>query len=259
MKSEIRNPKSEINSRLTDRNFWVSFWESKKDLIFDVKRDYVFGEIIGKLAEENNVKTAIELGGFPGSYSVYLKKYYQIDTTLFDYFIHPGIVKDLLLKNSLHEGDIAVVEADLFNYVPEKQFDMVMSFGLIEHFKDIKDIIKRHLNFLKPGGVLFIVVPNFRAVNGWVQKTFDRENYNKHNIDSMDPRFLAEIAAGLGLKSIKSYHYGKFSLWLENREQKPALTKIFTKLIWYGGKAIVKLFPFESRTLSPYIILQAKR
>src|ERR1035437_5338773 len=126
-----------MSTHLTDRNFWVSFWESKKDLVFDIRPDYVFGDILGGLVKNNGIKSAIELGGFPGSYCIYLKKYYNLDTTLFDYFIHPGIVNDLLLKNGLKEGDIHIIEADLFNYKPVQQFDMVLSFGLIEHFKDI--------------------------------------------------------------------------------------------------------------------------
>jgi SAM-dependent methyltransferase len=248
-----------MSTHLTDRDFWVSFWESKKDLVFDIKPDYVFGDILAGLVKDNQIKSAIELGGFPGSYSIYLKKYYNIDTTLFDYFIHPGIVKDLLLRNGLKDGDIHIIEADLFNYSPARQFDMVLSFGLIEHFQDIKDIVGRHVQFLNPGGILFIAIPNFRALNGWVQKKFDHENYEKHNIYCMDPMLLKEIAAELGLTHIKAGYYGRFSLWLENREQKPALTKAFTKLLWYAGKAFTKVFPVESKMLSPYIILEAKK
>jgi SAM-dependent methyltransferase len=248
-----------MSTHLTDRNFWVSFWESKKDLVFDIRPDYVFGDILSGLVKENHIKSAIELGGFPGSYSIYLKKYYNVDTTLFDYFIHPGIVKDLLLKNGLKDGDIHVIEADLFNYTPVREFDMVLSFGLIEHFENIKEILQQHIQFLKPGGILFIAIPNFRALNGWVQKQFDEENYNKHNIDCMDPALLTEVARDLGLKDIKAAYYGKFSLWLENKEQKPGLTKAFIKVLWYAGKAFTKIFPFESKALSPYIILQAKK
>jgi SAM-dependent methyltransferase len=248
-----------MGTHLTDRNFWVSFWESKKDLIFDIQPDHVFGDLLGKLIKDNNIQSAIELGGFPGSYSIYLKKYYNIDTTLFDYFIHPVIIKDLLLRNGLKEDDINIIEGDLFNYIPEQRFDMVLSLGLIEHFKDIKDIVRRHIQFLNPGGTLFIALPNFRSVNGWVQKNFDRENYDKHNIECMDPLMLKKIVSDLGLTEVKAGYYGRFSLWLENKDQKPALTKAFIKLLWYSGKIFTKVFPVEWKLLSPYIVLQAKK
>src|ERR1700743_475156 len=145
-----------MEQNLTDRTFWKSFWESKKDLIFTIKPDYVFGHILNKLVKQNNIKSAVELGGFPGYYTVYFKKYLNLDATLFDYFIHEGLIKELLAKNELSYNDISVIEPDLFTYKPEKRYDMVPSFGLIEHFNDLKDIIARHVNLLNAKGTLFI-------------------------------------------------------------------------------------------------------
>lgn len=248
-----------MSSHLTDRNFWISFWESKKDLIFDIKPDYVFGDLLAELIRKNNIKSAVELGGFPGSYSIYLKKYYDLDTTLFDYFIHPEIIEQLLKKNRLQKGDIQIIEGDLFSYEPEPSFDLVLSLGLIEHFKDMNDIIGRHLKFLKPGGTLFIAIPNFKSINGWVQKQFDKENYDKHNIDCMDPALLLGVAYELGLTNIRSGYYGKFTVWLENKEHQSNLTKAFINSIWLAGKLVTKILPVESKALSPYIILQANK
>jgi SAM-dependent methyltransferase len=247
-----------MENNLTDRDFWKAFWESKKDLIFYIKPDYVFGDILGKIIAENGYKNAIELGGFPGYYSIYLKKYKHIDTTLFDYYIHQGLIKQLLEKNGLKEGDINIIEADLFNYTPKEKYDMVLSFGLIEHFSDTKAIIQTHLQFLRPGGALFITLPNFTGVNGWIQRKFDLENYNKHNIDSMNPTMLAETCKQLGLKNVESYYHGRFTVWLENREQRSGLAKAVTKAIWLAGKIATKIVPVESKTLSPYIVLKAQ-
>jgi hypothetical protein len=63
----------------------------------------------------------------------------------------------------------------------------------------------------------------------------------------------------LGLDVIKSSYIGKYSVWLENKDQKSGLTKAFIKSIWFIGKAFTKLFPFESKALSPYILLEAKK
>lgn len=245
-----------MNEHLTDRNFWESFWKSKKDLIFQIKKEYVFGDLLKRAADNIKAKTAIELGGFPGYYSIYFKKHLNLETTLFDYFISKDIINELLIANDLKENDIHIIEADLFNYQPEKQYDIVSSFGLIEHFSDTRDIISRHVNFLKPGGILFITLPNFHSINGWVQKTFDRENYDKHNIRSMDTELLAGIASELGLKDVKAYYSGGFSLWLENNKRHSVITHAFLKVLWFAGKIPTKLFGFESRLLSPYIVLE---
>jgi SAM-dependent methyltransferase len=246
-----------MEQNLTDRGFWKSFWESRKNLILYLKPDYVFGDILAGLIKEKGIKNAIELGGFPGYYSVYLKKYQHIDTTLFDYYIHEGLIKDLLTKNGLKDGDINIIEADLFNYTPAEKYDMVLSFGLIEHFSDTASIIKTHLQFLKPGGTLFITLPNFTGINGWVQKNFDKENYDKHYIDCMNPAFLAETCKNLGLKEVESYYHGRFTVWLENKSEQSTFAKSIVKTIWAAGKVVNRIFPVENKTMAPYIVVKA--
>jgi SAM-dependent methyltransferase len=246
-----------MENNLTDRSFWKAFWESRIGLIFKIKPNYVFGDILGKIIADKGIKNAIELGGFPGYYSIYLKKYQKLYTTLLDYFIHPELVNKLLAANDLKPGDINIVEADLFTYQPAQKFDMVLSFGLIEHFNDTKFIINEHLKFLKPGGTLFITLPNFKSVNGWVQKNFDKENYDKHNINSMDLDLLKNACKELGLKDIEAYYHGKFSVWLENKSEQKGLSKAIVKAIWLAGKVFTKIVPVDSKALSPYMVVKA--
>jgi SAM-dependent methyltransferase len=246
-----------MGNELTDKAFWANYWESKKGLAFNVPANHTFYKLLGNIIKEHQPKSAIELGGFPGYYAIFLKKYFKLDTTLFDFYVHPQVLKEVLDANRLTEKDIAVIEGDLFNYQPEKQYDLVLSCGLIEHFNDTKDIIARHLQFLKPGGTLFITLPNFTGVNGWVQRKYDMDNYGKHNISSMNPELLAGYCKELGLKNIEAGYYGKFSIWLENNEQQSGLTKAFLNTLWFAGKIATKIIPVESKGLSPYIVLKA--
>ncbi|RYE31075.1 MAG: class I SAM-dependent methyltransferase [Sphingobacteriaceae bacterium] len=248
-----------MSNQLTDRTFWKKYWESKKDLAVAIKPNYTFHRILRKLIKKNTIKTAIELGGFPGYYAIYLHKYENLQTTLFDFYVHTGILVDVLAANNLSEKSIGVIEGDLFKYKALKQYDLVLSCGLIEHFEDTKDIIKRHLSFLKPGGTLFITLPNFLGVNGWVQRNFDPENYSKHNVKSMQLELLAKICNELNLQEIELNHYGKFSVWLENQREKSAAAKIITKTVWFAGKVFTRIVPAETKMLSPYIVLSAKK
>ncbi|HVW12278.1 MAG TPA: class I SAM-dependent methyltransferase [Mucilaginibacter sp.] len=246
-----------MSNELTDKAFWAAYWEAKKDVAFTVPPDYIFHKLLSEIIAQNKPKTAIELGGFPGYYAIFLKKYFGLETTLFDFYVHAPVLKQVLNANRLTEGDIAVIEGDLFNYKPTEQYDLVLSCGLIEHFQDTKDVIARHLPFLKPGGTLFITLPNFTGINGWVQRKYDMSNYEKHNIDSMNPNLLASCCKELGLKDIKAYYYGRFSIWLENRNEQSGFTKAFVKLLWLTGKIATQIIPVESKALSPYIVLKA--
>ena len=248
-----------MNNLLTDRDFWVKYWESKTNLSVLIPENYLFHRQLADIVAKEKVKTAIELGGFPGYYAVFLKKFLKLDVTLLDYFVHQPITEELLKTNSLAEDDIKIIETDLFKYEPAQQYDLVLSCGLIEHFLDTEDIIKRHIAFVKPGGTLFITLPNFKSVNGWFQKNFDKENYDKHNIYCMDPALLTAICEKAGLQEVNAKYFGNFSVWLENEKQKSLAVKLFKKVIWIMGKVVTKIVPFESMVLSPYIVLTARR
>ncbi len=246
-----------MSNDLTDRKFWAGYWESKKDLAFKVPEHYTFYRLLRKIVKERSITSAIELGGFPGYYAIFLLKYLGVTATLFDFFVHEPVLHEVLAANQLTRQEIGVIEGDLFTAEPIQQYDLVLSCGLIEHFQDTKDIIARHLNFLKPGGTLFITLPNFTGINGWVQRSFDPDNYSKHNISSMNPELLVRLSHELGLKEIKAYYYGGFSVWLENRAQQRKTVKALVNTIWLTGKIATKIIPVESRLLSPYIVLTA--
>ncbi|QQL48883.1 methyltransferase domain-containing protein [Mucilaginibacter ginkgonis] len=248
-----------MSNELTNRDFWKNYWENKTGLAFKVPANYTFHKIIEKITTGNKVKSAIELGGFPGYYAIFLKKYFGVDATLFDYYIHTGVLDEVLDANGLRRTDIGVIEGDLFKIQPEKRYDLVLSAGLIEHFNNTKDIIARHLPFLDPGGTLLITLPNFTGVNGWLQRKYDADNYSKHNISSMDPQKLADYCRQLGLQNVKACYYGKFSVWLENKASQPRSIKVLFKLLWLAGKVATKIVPVESKNLSPYIVVTATK
>lgn len=248
-----------MDNLLTDRQFWVNYWENKSGLSVNIPANYLFHRELAEIINGRKIKTAIELGGFPGYYAVFLKKYFNLDVTLLDYFVHPPVTRSLLQANGLKEDDIHSIEADLFNHQEHLKYDLVLSCGLIEHFNDTADIVQRHIDFLRPGGTLLITLPNFRALNGWFQKSFDRDNYDKHNINCMDPQLLADIARKAGLEVIQSRYFGRFSIWLENEKQKSAGVRLFKKVTWLAGKVFTRLIPFNSRQLSPYILIEARK
>lgn len=244
---------------LTEREFWINYWESKENLVFEVAENFHLGELLKQILAKNKIKNSLELGGFPGHYSIFLKKWLGVDAALLDYVIHPKIFQDLLKVNGLKSDEIACIETDLFNYKTDKTYDLVFSNGLIEHFEDTENIIKIHSDLVSQNGVLFISLPNFRGFNGWLQKTFDPENYKIHNIESMDLVKLRTTAEKLGYKNIEVYYYGKFLMWLENLKSKSFVFKAIFKLVWFVLKVFFKIFPFESKAFSPYIVLIANK
>ncbi len=240
-------------NNLTDRNFWKEYWSN---YIYEkVPAHSEFDRYFTPSMQNGSGKTSIEIGGFPGTMSLYFKRL-GYSPTLLDFYVDPEIINGLEESNGFRKGDVQYIESDFFAFEPGKQYDLVFSIGFIEHFDDTADVIRRHADLVKPGGTLFIALPNFRGLNGWVQRTFDRRNYDAHNISSMIPQRLRDILASLPLKNAKVEYTRKPMLWLE--PQKGIKNKLARKVVKLFSHAI-KLFPIPSRLLSPYIVLTAEK
>ncbi len=60
------------------------------------------------------------------------------------------------------------------------RFDVLVSFGLVEHFTDTSAVLCALARFVKPGGVLFTNIPNMCGLIGTVQKFINRSVYDVH-------------------------------------------------------------------------------
>ena len=243
---------------LTDKVLWQAHWEAKKaELLQPVPGDIDMHQVFRKFLQDHPAKTALELGGFPGRYSIFLKKYLGIEATFLDYQVNLPFFKKILEVNGLAENDITIIDADLFDYTPAKQYDLVYSLGFIEHFRDVREVIKHHIPFMKTGGSLFIMVPNLRGINGWVQKRIDRPVYDIHNIDCMDVQLLKNTCIELGLKNVEGRYDSGFGIWLFSPEKKSLFVKGFVKALAFAGKVFTRIFPMENKLLSSCIIITA--
>lgn len=94
--------------------------------------------------------------------------------------------------------DGTVHEADFFAF-PPAPYDLVLSFGFLEHFDDLAAVFARHAEFVRPGGRLVLGVPNFRGVNRAVQAYADPSYLALHNTRAMSPSLLRELGSANGL------------------------------------------------------------
>lgn len=240
-----------MGNNLTDREYWAAYWA-----------DYRYEKVPEHMMYERefrhliNRDSFIEIGGFPGIHCAYFYKNGYRDVTLLDFYVDRRIVNRFEQFNQIPEGSIQCIEADFFGNRIERKFGVVFSSGFIEHFEDTEDVMARHVSLLKEGGELLVILPNFRGINGAVQYLFDRENYNAHNIRSMDCDYLTEICKRQNLKDVKVAYYRKPMVWLEpknrwiNRWMKGPI-----KLLSYG----LKLFPVPCRLLSAFIMVTARK
>ena len=93
-----------------------------------------------------------------------------------------------------------------------KQFDVVVSLGLIKHFDQPDTIIRRHVSLLKPAGHLGTEVPNFAgSLNHFLLRRARLKSLlAAHNLGIMNEPFFANVAADHGLELCHLSYAGGF-------------------------------------------------
>jgi len=203
--------------------------------------------------------SAVELGGFPGEFSVYLRKYYGLEVTLIDYYIKPDVIAGILAANGLQTDEITVVEADVTSYTPNLTFDLVCSFGLLEHFADLDVALWYHVKFVRPGGIVLMTLPNFRGINGFLQYVFDRKNLWSHNLGIMDLAVLKKALLNVGMTDVCVEYYPSSQVWLEDLRRRYFGTRVVVRLVNEILTHVSKVVDPRSRWLSNSIVVIARR
>lgn len=248
-------PQNSVESNV-DREFWRKYWEAKGDAISQiVPNTFLFSDVLSKYLPKDQPCSFLEIGGFPGYFSVFFNKFWGYKVSLLDYFINRETVKKICKINEVKD-EVTLIEADLFKYRSAKKYDVVFSAGLIEHFDDTELVVKKHADFVCDGGFVVIALPNFRGINGMLQKVCDPENLRAHNLGCMDISFLKENFLKNNLKPIYAGYYGKFALWLEKNEGCSYALNQFIRIMNFFMPYFCYI---ESRLFSPYILFVGKK
>ncbi len=209
----------------------------------------------------------IELGSAPGRYAVMLSKMSKYEPFGVEYtesgaklnkrtFEHFGINP----ANVFHDSFLSP------NFISQHQnsFDVVSSFGLIEHFDDPKGAVKAHLELLKTGGTLVVSVPNYLGWNGFWLKIMDPKLADGHNFDVMKLTNFKSMFENSGLDiqylgMAARYHY------FFNGKQTGL--RRFIQLLHVNAEPIIhkvlslasKFINVETRFFSPYLLCVARK
>lgn len=229
------------NGALTDAAHWAAYWETKQPE--RISADWYYAALLRSVVAGRGYTSLLELGGFPGYFAVYARRYLGFrDVALVDSFVDPRHMQAVLATNGLEAGDVDVHEGDMFDVELPARYDVVLSAGLVEHFSDPTEALARHRRWLAPGGVVVVTVPNFRGLNGIVQRVFDPAGLAQHNRELMSPDALAQaLARAASLESVDGFYFGPFRAWVEPGASLAARAAVFGVLAM--GTAIDRFLP----------------
>lgn len=244
------------NNRLSSKEFWIA--DRGSDFEFRrTENNHSYDLLIKKYIPPVTQGTVLEIGSYPGTH---LTTFGLLGYTLNGVDFNPDNAKGLpawLQSEGFKTGYFT--NDDFFEYQPVELFDVVSSFGFVEHFENYGEVIQRHLDLTKPGGYVVITAPNFYGfIQHWLHKTFDKENLSIHNVYSMQPDVWAKQLEEQGWEILYAGYFGGFWFW----KGKPQLGWFKQKAIGLIERIIIRLRPllwFESKAFSAHCGIVARK
>lgn len=168
-----------------------------------------------------------------------------------------------ILASADLKGD--VILADLWN-LPEElvgAFDVVFTYGLVEHFEPTEDALLALSRLLKPGGKMITIVPNLSGWLGTVQRILNRTVFDIHVAMGLDDLDAAHEKVGLMVRRSEylcSINFGVINLIGTADGMLIRVAKRLIRTVLIGLSALVwwledhtVLRPCPNRLTSPYI------
>lgn len=248
--------------KLTDKNRWEydSSHATLKNLNTIRKRDEWL-KIVEKYIP-NKELSYLEIGCAPGQYTAVLSKNKKWDISGIDYSDDADLFIDTL---SLVGKDAKLYKLDMFEERVEETFDIVISIGLVEHFRGelLDNTFKLHDSYIKDGGYVVIQIPNFTGFQYFWHYIFDRQDLDNHNVDVMQPVSLKWFENN-GYEVLFNDYVGIMRLWGNSSWNR---VRLVGKLVAGLGVLLSKIAIFLSfigiklkgRSWSPGLLFIAKK
>ena len=258
----------------TGETYWSEIWENN-DLpepydpedrsLFNLPNrriDALFRQILKD--SDDRLESILEIGCAQSQFLPYFAKHLGLRIAGLDYSEigcrrTAAVLQKAGVKGDIHHGD-------MFSPPPHLKgpFDMVFSYGLIEHFEDTAVAIRACASFLRPGGIVVTIIPNFSGLLGYGQKVVDRDIYDIHIPMDCDELRKAHEAAGLSIVKSEYFMFINNNVLTTRKIRNPFLFKTFrrllsasTNIVWMVEEALKIQLP-PNRITSPYTVVVAR-
>ena len=239
------------------RESWIDIYQDFEFKYSD--RQLPFKDLFEKYLPKGG--SCFEVGCYPGRFLIYLGKNFDYTVSGIDWMPgSKGVLENRLRSYGLKVGTI--IEDDFLKTRIESKYDVVCSFGFIEHFQDIESIFRLHANLLKPNGILMISCPNYRKVRYLLSKWLEPESLQHHNLKMMDFAEWTKPLEENGLEVLHQNYYLTFRFWSGRSKKKTirGLARDFVVLaLDYSSYAFSSVIDYPNSLLSPLMISISKK
>lgn len=139
----------------------------------------------------------IEIGCGGSRWLPYFNRTFGYEVSGIDFTVGGVSLSRAILDKAGVSGQI--VQGDLFEPPPDwiGRFDVVVSFGVVEHFENTSQVVSACARYLRPGGRMLTLVPTMQGLYGLVYRLLRPAIYRKHIPQNRETLAQAHTVAGL--------------------------------------------------------------
>lgn len=234
--------------------------------------EMIFWKITESYLPKGNSKI-LEVGSAPGIKLIEFNKEMSYEPYGMDYSFHGcELNREVFKLNNCNPKNVFQVDffSKEFQNKYKNYFDVVTSFGFIEHFDNVEEIIKNHCNLLKEGGYLIITIPNFKGINLALANFFSGKSLiEMHNTDIMEIETFKNLFDNAEIDQLYCNYYGIFNFDLIYYKRHNIFKTLLYSVFFWMNIGLNVLFKFlfklnfsnnlENRKFSPFIIFIGKK
>jgi 2-polyprenyl-3-methyl-5-hydroxy-6-metoxy-1,4-benzoquinol methylase len=276
-KGECDKMMMDLGGEKTDPSYWESQWSERRRpmsccLDVDSRRLKTFAirkfhHLFSGILKDTKGKRLIEIGCGGSLWLPYFASRFNVEITGVDYSPSGCDRSREILRGLGIQGEI--IEADLFRLPSEMAdaFDVLVSFGVVEHFADPSACIHACSKLLRHSGKMITVIPNMAGLVGKIQKRVSKVVFDLHVPLEKEDLERAHRCAGLRIDSCDYFMF--FNLGVVNTEPLKKSHPLAGKLVWECLKgftgamwAMESALPFllrPNRYTSPHIVCVAEK
>lgn len=234
------------SEKLTSQNYWQKVRSSTTS----PKGLSILDEIAEFIPKIKGAKF-FEIGCAPGGILRDVCSRLNCEANGIDFAQSPERIEQYLQSEGVRVGHI--FNDDFMNWQPDEQYDIVGSFGFVEHFLNADVAVDRHFSMTKKGGFVIIEIPNFNKGQLVLHWLFDRVNLQRHNTRIMNRKFFID-AARRNQAEIVTVRYagGSYRFW---RDEEETISWFNRRLLWRIDAILSKALAKKgvNSWFSPYI------
>lgn len=249
---------------LTNKEYWTQYWTSvntdSTNFIIDANNP------IRRWLQKANLdipvnSECLEIGCYPGQYLTYFG---EKSCILNGIDLVDGVetqTPQALRKLGFKVGEFKKV--NFFEYCNSntRLFDIVCSFGFLEHFRNWEEVLLLHTDLLKKGGYLIIETPNFRSIPHYlIRLILDKKNLKFHELKSMRPNEWKTLMMKNDFEIIYCGGIGNFSGWAAVNPKMTRTQLLIRSLLRHIISPFLdKILPTDNNTFSALYGLIVRR